>query len=60
MEVAKMATRSTTSDALETGRAFGEAYAAADYPRLEALLHPDARMRALVRGELLEFVARRA
>ena len=45
----------TTVNLLEAGRAYSEAYAAPDYQRLEALLHPDARLRALVRGELLEF-----
>lgn len=50
-----MATRTEAADALQIGRAFGEAYATADYPTLEALLHPRARLRALVRGELLEF-----
>ena len=49
-----MSTQAPAVEILETGRAFAEAYAAADYATVEALLAPDVHYREITPSRVLE------
>lgn len=55
-----MAIQTETLTALEVGRAFAEAYAAADYATVEALLHPQVHYREITPRRFLDEVGRAA
>jgi hypothetical protein len=49
-----MATQTRSTRMLDTARAFAEAYAAADYSAVEALLDPDVRYREITPSRVVE------
>jgi hypothetical protein len=53
-----MATQTRSTQMLDTGRAFAEAYASADYAAAEALLDPDVRYREITPSRIVETTGR--